>query len=342
AAGSRRIILIAENEPQQVHCLAPIERGGHGLDAMWNDDFHHSARVALTGKREAYLRDYNGSAQELANALQYGFLFQGQYYRWQKQNRGTRVTDESAARFVHFIQNHDQIANTLRGERIDTYCSLPALRAMTALLLLGPETPMLFMGQEIGAAQPFPFFADHNEELAALVMKGRREFLTQFSSFRTAQAQAAIPDPAAMHTFASAKLNFTAADRSAPLFLLHRDLLRLRRELANIAAQSRRDIEVSILNSRALVLRWPGPAAALLLIVNLGVEQHEIDASAPLFACAPNSNWTLLWSSEQPKYGGSGAVSPYSATGWQLPGICACLLQEELMQEKLVQEKPSL
>ncbi len=328
AAGSRSIILIAENEPQRVECLADVEQGGHDLDAMWNDDFHHSARVALTGKREAYLRDYNGSAQEIANAIKYNFLFQGQYYRWQRQNRGTRVEHESAAHFVHFIQNHDQIANTLRGERIDAYCSLPALRAFTALLLLGPQTPLLFMGQEIAAAQPFPYFADHNAELAPLVFKGRREFLAQFPSYANTAAQAAIPDPADTRTFESAKLAIDASARTHPLFLLHRDLLQLRRALRNIRAQDRFALEISTLGERALALRWPGPDAPLLLIVNLGSEQRELDTSTPLLACARDARWALLWSSEQPEYGGSGAVSPYSAQGWQLPAVCAALLQE--------------
>src|SRR4030095_12838531 len=150
AADGRNVLLIAENEPQEVNMVAPIARGGHGLDALWNDDFHHSAVVALTGRREAYYSDYRGSPQELVLAAKYGFLFQGQRYAWQGKARGSRTDGIEPAAFVCFIENHDQVANSGDGTRLRLQSSAGRYRAMTALLLLMPGTPMLFQGQEFG------------------------------------------------------------------------------------------------------------------------------------------------------------------------------------------------
>src|SRR5260370_12412414 len=142
------------------------EEGGYGVDALWNDDLHHSAIVALTGRNEAYYSDYLGKPQELISSLKYGFLFQGQRYNWQKKRRGSPSLRLKPASFVTFIQNHDQVANSAFGVRIQFLTDPGHLRAMTALLLLAPGTPMLFQGQEFGASSPFLFFADHTKELA--------------------------------------------------------------------------------------------------------------------------------------------------------------------------------
>lgn len=140
--------------------MQSLESGGYGLDSIWNDDFHHSAIVALTGRAEAYYSDYKGDAQEFLSAAKWGFLYQGQYYLWQKQNRGTRARGVPPNKFVNFLQNHDQVANSLGGHRIHTLAGAGAVRAMTSLLLLGPWTPMLFQGEEFAASSPFLYFAD--------------------------------------------------------------------------------------------------------------------------------------------------------------------------------------
>jgi maltooligosyltrehalose trehalohydrolase len=173
AAGGRGIYLVNENEPQHALLVRPIEQGGYGLDAIWNDDFHHTAIVAMTGRNEAYYTDYHGSPQEFISAAKWGFLFQGQRYKWQKARRGTPSLDLAPSNFVNFLQNHDQIANSLWGRRVHTLTSAARVRALTALLLLGPNTPMLFQGQEFAASAPFLYFADHTPELAAAVGKGR-------------------------------------------------------------------------------------------------------------------------------------------------------------------------
>ena len=184
-ARGRATIISSENEPQETKIVRPVEQGGYGLDALWNDDFHHSAMVALTGRNEAYYTDYHGTPQELISAVKYGYLYQGQHYSWQKQRRGTPALDLAPSVFVSFIQNHDQVANTARGERVHTQTSPGRYRAMTALMLLAPATPMLFQGQEIAASAPFLYFCDHDPELASMVKAGRTEFLRQFPSIRS-------------------------------------------------------------------------------------------------------------------------------------------------------------
>ena len=195
AAGPRSIIMIAENEPQNTDLIRPIEAGGTGLDGVWNDDFHHSAMVALTGRAEAYYEDHGGKPQEFISAAKYGYLFQGQTYFHQSHTRGTPGLDLDPAAFILFVQNHDQVANSARGLRLHQLTSSSRARAMTALVLLMPGTPLLFQGQEFWASAPFRFMADHEPELAEAVRTGRREFLSQFPSLATAEGQSQLPDP---------------------------------------------------------------------------------------------------------------------------------------------------
>jgi maltooligosyltrehalose trehalohydrolase len=199
AAAPRGIIIVAENEPQHTCQLLPNEHGGMGFDAMWNDDFHHAARVALTGRREAYFQDYFGRAQEFVAASKWGYLFQGQHYYWQKKARGQHLR-RPPWNFVTYLQNHDQVANCTGGTRLHALTSGARYRAVTTLFLLAPPTPMLFMGQEFNASAPFTFLADHSGELRGLVHKGRREFLAQFPSTADPRVSARIPDPAAVRS----------------------------------------------------------------------------------------------------------------------------------------------
>ncbi len=328
AAAPRSIVLIAENEPQHAEHLLPLEQGGFDLDAMWNDDFHHSARVALTGRHEGYFHDHRGRAQEFIAAAKYGFLFQGQYYHWQRKPRGVPVTTQPAWAFVTFIQNHDQVANTLYGERIGALTSPGRCRAMTALLLLAPQTPLLFMGQEYGATQPFTFFADHTPELAAQVHAGRRQFIAQFEPYATQPAQSQVPDPADAATFERCKLDLRERDEQPAIYALHQDLLRLRREDPVIAAQSRRQLDGAVLSDRAFVLRWfDARHGDRLLVVNFGEEANIHPAPEPLLAPPRHHRWELAWSSDDPRYGGFGALSPHSDTGWHVSGESAALLK---------------
>jgi maltooligosyltrehalose trehalohydrolase len=328
AAGGRATLLIAENEPQDVRIVRPLEAGGYGLDAVWNDDFHHAAVVALTGLTAAYYSDYRGTAQEFVSVMKRGFLYQGQRYRWQKKRRGTSTIGLPPATFVTFIQNHDQIANSARGHRRHLLTSPGRYKAMTALMLLGPGTPLLFQGQEFGASAPFLYFADHKPELARLVRRGRAEFLRQFPALAAPEMQKQLPDPADPATFQQSKLDLSERERHAETYALHRDLLALRREEAVFASQRPGGLDGAVLAEEAFVLRYfDGGQHDRLLLVNLGRELSIDPAPEPLLAPPTGAHWEVRWSSEDPRYGGYGTSPVEGDEGWHLPAESALVMQ---------------
>ncbi|MHA3774305.1 malto-oligosyltrehalose trehalohydrolase [Verrucomicrobiota bacterium sgz303538] len=330
AANGRATYLVAENEPQHIRLVVPVEEGGHGMDALWNDDFHHSAIVALTGKNEAYYTDYYGGPQEFISAAKYGYLYQGQRYKWQKKRRGVSSLDAHPGNFINFIQNHDQIANSLWGRRIHTISSPGPLRAITTLLLLGPGTPMLFQGQEFGASTPFLYFADHNPELAELVAKGRREFISQFPSIAALkdELEQFISGPEREETFLKSKLDHSEREKNKPIYQLHKDLLSLRRSDPVFSCPRYKGVDGACLRECAFVFRYFGEQKGddRLLIVNLGVDLHLDPAPEPLLAPPLGTVWELKWSSEDPHYGGGGTPPVESEENWHIPGQAAVVM----------------
>lgn len=330
AGGRRKTYLVSENEPQQARLIRAFEKGGYGMDALWNDDFHHSATVALTGHKEAYYSDYRGTPQELISCAKRGFLFQGQWCSWQKKPRGSSAAGLEPEQFINFIQNHDQVANSLRGLRLHQLTTPGRFRALTALLLLGPATPMLFQGQEFDASAPFLFFADHNPELARLVAKGRRDFLRQFPSIEDPQVEPCLAEPAAEETFLSCKLNLAERHKNSATYRLHRDLLKLRREDPTFSRPGCSGIDGAVLAREAFVLRFFGEDGEdRLLLVNLGRELNLTSAAEPLMAPAEGSTWRLMWSSESPVYGGGGTPGVGANGVRELPGHAALVFRAE-------------
>jgi maltooligosyltrehalose trehalohydrolase len=330
AARGRGTVLIAENEPQIVKLVRPPSEGGYGLDALWNDDLHHSAMVAATGRREAYYTDHLGAPQELISALKWGYLFQGQRYSWQKQRRGTPAWGVSPAAFVAFLQNHDQVANSGTGARLHHLTSPGRHRALTALLLLAPGTPMLFQGQEFSASSPFLYFADHRPELARRVREGRVEFLAQFPSLRDPAVRSRLDDPCDVRTFERCKLDASERERHGEAYALHRDLLALRRTDPAFRAQRPGGMDGAVIGADAFVLRFFGEERGndRLLVVNLGrhLEPHVVPE--PLLAPPEERQWTLLWSSEHPRYGGAGTPDVEATDGtWRIPAEAAFVLR---------------
>jgi maltooligosyltrehalose trehalohydrolase len=326
AARGRDVIVVAENEPQNVRLVEPPSENGFGMDALWNDDFHHTARVALTGCREGYYTDYQGTPQELISAVKWGFLYQGQRYSWQNKPRGTPTLALPPATFIAFLQNHDQVANTLRGARLHQIADPGVYRALTALLCLAPSTPMLFQGQEFGASSPWLYFADHEGDLGRQVRKGRAEFLSQSPS--VAAAVRHLPDPLDPATFQRCKLNPAERDPQAPLYTLHRDLLALRREDPVFRSQQPHSLDGALLTPQAFVLRFFGRAAGdRLLLLNLGADVRLDPAPEPLLAPPRGGAWRLVWSSEEPRYGGHGTAPVVTEAGWYLVGHAAVVLE---------------
>jgi maltooligosyltrehalose trehalohydrolase len=328
AAEPRGVLLIAENETQQAKLVRPEARGGYGLDAVWNDDYHHSAMVALTGRNEAYYSDYRGTSQELLSAVKWGYLHQGQRSSWQKKPRGSPTLDCDPASFVVFLQNHDQVANSRRGQRVHQLTSPGRYRALTALTLLAPATPMLLQGQEFAASTPFLFFADHDTGLAKLVREGRATFLAQFPSLALPETPRLLDDPGSPSTFASCKLDFSEREKHAAAYALHRDLIALRRtDPVFRIAQRAGSVDGFVLNEQAFAVRVFGEEAGdRLLIVNLGRQLHFDTISDPLFAPPEGAAWQKLLSTSDAAYGGDGTPPLESERGVDIPAECAIVL----------------
>ena len=328
AAGPRSIVIVAENEPQDPRLVRPIDQGGNGLDGVWNDDFHHSAMVALTGRAEAYYSDTRGTPQEFISAAKYGYLFQGQQYNWQHKPRGRPAWGVERSQFIAFLQNHDQVANSARGARGHQLTSPGRWRAMTALLLLGPWTPMLFQGQEYSSTSPFLYFADFADATLAMnIRKGRAQFLTQFPSIAGYLSHRQPDAPGDPATFERSKLQDGARDIHSAAYALHRDLLRIRTE-DRAFANSREGLDGCVLSSQAFALRF-FTAEHLndrILLVNLGCDLVQGSFAEPLLAPTEGADWTVRWSSEDPVYGGSGTPELFPNECWRVPGESAHLL----------------
>ncbi len=338
AAGKKSIYLAAENEPQDVRTVRPVkskgnEPGGHGMDAAWNDDFHHSSRVRLTSFAEAYYSDFHGTAAELLAAVKRGFIYQGQWSFHQKKPRGTPTTGLPANKFITFLQNHDQVANSATGARIHQLAQPGCLRAMTALWLLAPQTPLFFQGQEFAASSPFLYFADFAGNDGIAVAAGRAGFFEQFPSLNSPSARAQFANPTDRHTFQRCKLKFAEREVNRATYDLHKDLLKLRRDDPIFSRQDAGLIEGTALAAEVLLLRYHADGDAeqdvgdRLLCVNFGPEHVICPLPEPLLAPPASRHWQTLWHSEDFAYGGQGIAPLFQEHTWTLPGAAAVVLQ---------------
>jgi maltooligosyltrehalose trehalohydrolase len=329
SAGRRSIILVAENDLQEANMARPFSEGGDELDGMWNDDFHHSSVVALTGRNQAYFADYCGAPQEFISAAKHGFLYQGQALSWRKALRGTPALGIAPDVFVCFLENHDQIANTGTGERLRFQTSPARYRAMTALLLLGPWTPLLFQGQEFGASSPFLFFAEIGDtSVRDAIRKGRAEWLAAFlllSEEKTLKKMLTPDDPKA---FARCKLDFADREKNQQLYHLHIDLLKLRREDLRFRRENSVGTDGGVLGRTSFLVRYlSNKNDDRLVLVNLGATQALHPASEPLLAPPPSCRWETQWTSDSLRYGGAGATAIATSEQWLLPGESTVVLR---------------
>jgi maltooligosyltrehalose trehalohydrolase len=242
-----------------------------GLDGIWVDDFHHEVRVTLTGEQEGYYGGFQGSASELAQVINRGWKYEGQFWSvtGEEHARGRPADALEAPSFVYCIQNHDQIGNRALGDRLQQHekVSLQQFRGASTLLLTLPMTPLLFQGQEWAAETPFPFFSDHAGELGQLVTEGRKREFAYFSDF----AHLEVPDPQARGTFESAKLNWSEKNSGehARTLGLYRTLLRLRRDDPALQSRSRRSLSAGN-EGEVLWVRQDNAAGERLLLWNVG------------------------------------------------------------------------
>jgi maltooligosyltrehalose trehalohydrolase len=271
-AVNRDIVLIAEEARNDVRTITPPAQGGYGFDAVWADDFHHEMRVLLSNARENYYADFTGSIENLAKALNEGFIYQGEESPFWGKPRGTPVTDEPATAFVIALQNHDQIGNRPFGERLHHEIDRERFLAASAVLLLAPETPLIFMGQEFVASTPFRFFTDHHEALGRLVTEGRRKEFAGFRAFAEEDMQRHIPDPQAEQTFLSSKLRLSERAEHDATYRLYQRLLELRHGDPVFQVQDRSLSHAHALRGTALLLhRWRA-GSHRVLIANFGAE----------------------------------------------------------------------
>lgn len=286
----RHIHLMLENEGNDAQRL-----GAEGYDAQWNDDFHNVMHVLLTGEHDAYYEDFaEQPAQKLARCLEQGFIYQGEPSPHQGgKRRGSPSAHLSPTAFIAFLQNHDQVGNRAMGERLTLLTDVQRLRAATALLLLMPQIPLLFMGDEVGAQTPFLFFTDFHDDLADAVREGRRREFAGFSAFASEEARAAIPDPNAPKTFDNSKPvpGADAGDWQA----LYRHLLALRRAHVVPGLEGCRSTAAHAIGPAAVSASWRlGTGQTLQILLNLGdTYVPEATTAAPLFttdsAGAPRS-----------------------------------------------------
>jgi maltooligosyltrehalose trehalohydrolase len=302
----RHFVLIAEDDRNERLVVTPARQGGIGLDGVWADDFHHQVRVRTAGDRESYFADFTGSAADLARTLQKGWYFEGQLARHRGETRGTPASELPPRAFVHCIQNHDQVGNRPLGDRLHDVVGLPAYRAASALLLLSPYTPMLWMGQEWAASTPFQYFTDHPEELGKLVTEGRRNEFRSFSAFSDPANRERIPDPQSPATFQRSRLRWDELERPphAGVLALYRALLAIRLQHPALRQRLRSHFAVTALAEDGVALRRRGPDGQpdLLVVASFG---EYLAADLPsIDETRPEGGWRLLLSTEEARFGG--------------------------------------
>lgn len=320
----REVLVIAEDSRNLVRMVQPEDEGGYGLDGVWADDLHHQIRVGLAGDRDGYYADFTGSFEDLAGTIRDGWFYQGQTSRHFGGPRGTDPTPAPPRRFVVCVQNHDQVGNRALGERLHHQVDLAAWRAACALLLLVPETPLLFMGQEWGATSPFLFFTDHNPDLGRLVTEGRRKEFADFRAFADPAARALIPDPQAEETFRRSRLDWDERDREphAGLWRLTRDLLAARRSV-RLGTLSRDQYGVAALPERGVVLLIDagGEADERLLVVACleSPGPMGLDEVAGALGLEAGASWQPILSTEDGDYAPD--PRPVEVEGGPIPRI---------------------
>ncbi len=278
ARAGRDVYLIAESSDNDSRLVTDRSQHGYGMDAQWNDDFHHAVHTLLTGERESYYEDF-GTLGQLVKAFREGFVYSGDYSRYRRRRHGTSSGEIPAERFVVFVQNHDQVGNRLLGERLGSLVPFEALKLAAVGLLLAPYVPLLFMGEEYGETAPFQYFISHGD--AALVDAVRRGRKEEFASFGWREEP---PDPQSPATFEACKLDhgLRGVGDHADLLTWYRRLIDLRRDAPAFSHLDKQDQRVELVEgtSALLVRRWHGESEALVLL-NFGTAPVTVHVPVP-------------------------------------------------------------
>jgi len=250
----RRIYVIPESDLNDVRVINPRKIGGYGLDAQWNDDFHHALHTLITGESKGYYMDF-GKISHLEKAIREGFVYSGEYSEFRKRRHGSSSMERPAHQLVVFSQNHDQVGNRMTGDRLSQIQPLEKLKLAAGVVILSPCIPLLFMGEEYGETAPFQYFVSHSDQaLIEAVRRGRKE---EFASF---EWKGGVPDPQAEATFLNSKINLGLHQhgRYNILFKFYKELIRLRKEMPPLSNLIREDMDIKSFEEERVIFvrRW--------------------------------------------------------------------------------------
>lgn len=332
----RTLVIIAEDHRNLDHMVVPRKQQGWGLDGVWADDFHHQMRRLLAGDHESYYQDFRGTTKDLAETLQRGWFFTGQPSKNLNELRGTQPDHLPYSAFVICLQNHDQIGNRPKGDRLHHAISPAAYRAASAVLLCAPETPLLFMGQEWAATSPFIFFTDHEPELGEKVTQGRREEFKNFSAFRDSAMREQIPDPQAAASFERSQLRWDERDKAphAGILAFYKRMLDVRKTERALRDLERRHVHAGALDEETIALLRQTPQAEAILLVARLKGKGRFHWPKEWKEILSRYRWELMLHSEQTEFAADAAAMSIELKGeapageFQRPG--ALLLKGRL------------
>lgn len=280
----RHVLVIAETDANDPKLIRPAKEHGYGLDALWSDDFHHAVHALFTGERHGYYQDF-GQPRQIARTLEEGFCFTGELFKFWGKPRGAPPTGIPLERHIFCIQNHDQVGNRAKGERLSHLLPLGACKVAAALLLLAPETPLLFMGEEYGETAPFQYFTSYGDaDLARAVSEGRRR---EFKDFNWEE----IPDPQDPATFARSKLHWQQARDENEMLRWYRSLIALRKKYLSGSERTCRDEILG--DSAAIRVELFAPDPKLIVVASL-----KPGANLPL----TENGWNVVLENERDGY----------------------------------------
>jgi len=296
---NRRIYVIAESDLNDSRVIRSRDVGGYGLDAQWNDDFHHSIHVLLTGERGGYYSDF-GEFKHVVKAFREGFVYSGQFSSYRARRHGNPSLGLPPHRWVVFAQNHDQVGNRIEGDRLSKLLSMEALKLAAGAVLLSPFIPLVFMGEEYGETAPFPYFVSHSDPgLVEAVRRGRKEEFARF------QWSSDPPDPQDEKTFLSAKIDYDLArtGHHQVLYEFYRELIRLRKRLPALACATRERMEICEFDQeRTLFVRHWHDVEETVTIFHFSHTPHDL--SFPM----SSGTWIKEMDSAEPRWDGPGSA----------------------------------
>jgi maltooligosyltrehalose trehalohydrolase len=299
----RPIVVIAESDLNDARVVNPPSKDGYGLDAQWNDDFHHCLHTLLTGERNGYYEDF-GKFEQWVKALREGFVYSGQYSSFRRRRHGNSSKHLPPAKFIVFSQNHDQVGNRARGDRLSTRVPFEALKLAAGMVLLSPRIPLLFMGEEYGEKAPFQYFVSHSDqELIEAVRRGRKE---EFSAF---QWEGPLPDPQDEMTFLRSKIDLDLRHREwhHTLFAFYQALIRLRKEIPSLSSLEKRGLKIEASGSdKAVLVKRQCGEDRVIEVFNFGNEPLRIETTID------KGRWQRIMGSACEEWSGSGALAPDS------------------------------